>query len=247
MNDWVQGYVVGKTQWSDRLFSLNIEAPVGSFRAGQFTKVALDLEDERVGRPYSFVNAPDERPLEIYFNEVPEGPLTPRLSQLEKGDKLWVAEQARGVFTMDQVPDHRDLWLLATGTGLGVYLSILRTEEPWRRFERIILVHGVRNAEELSYSAVLDELRDRQGSRFQHAPVLSREQRPHTLHGRIPGLVEQGTLERHVGTQISPKHSHLMLCGNSGMIKEMRRILDARGLRRHRRDQPGHYTTEQYH
>jgi ferredoxin--NADP+ reductase len=247
MNDWVKGRIVGKTQWNQRLYTLHIEALIGSFRAGQFTRVALDLGEERVGRPYSFVNAPNERPLEIYFNEVPNGPLTPRLSRLEKGDMLWVAEQARGVFTMDQVPNYRDLWLIATGTGLGVYLSILRTEEPWQRFERVILVHGVRNADELTYSDTLNELREQQGHRFKYAPVLSREQRPHTLHGRIPGLVEGGELERHVGSQISSEHSHLMLCGNSGMIKEMRRILDSRGMRRHRRDQPGHYTTEQYH
>ena len=247
MNDWVMGRVTAKKQWGKGLFSLQIDAPVEAFKAGQYTKVALDIGDERVGRPYSLVNAPDERPLEIYFNEVPEGPLTPRLSDLNAGDRLWLSSKAGGIFTLDNVMPRRHLWLLATGTALGVYLSILKTDEPWERFEQVVLVHGVRTADELAYRDTIDAISEARGSGFRFVPSLSRERRDGMLCGRVTSLLESGDLEARAGVRIDPDDSHLMLCGNSEMIKDVRVLLEARGLRRHRRHDPGHYTTEQYH
>ncbi|MBK5968860.1 MULTISPECIES: ferredoxin--NADP reductase [Thiorhodovibrio] len=245
--DWIEGRVVGLRHWSDNLYSLNIDAPLPSFVAGQYIKVALDIDEKRVGRPYSLVNAPDERPLEIYFNEVPEGPLTPRLSDLRSGDRVWVSAKAGGVFTMDNVVSRRHLWMLATGTALGVYLSILKTPEPWERFERIILVQGARHSGELAYPETLAKLKEQYGQRFSFTSTLTREQRPGSLQGRITQLLEQGELQRAADAEITAEDSHLMLCGNSAMIKEVRAWLEARGLHRHKRTQPGHYTTEQYH
>lgn len=247
MTQWVKGRVAAKKQWSQQLFSLQIEVPAYDFTAGQYIKVAIDIEGERTGRPYSLVNAPDERPLEIYFNEVPTGPLTPRLSRLESGDFLWLSGKAGGVFTMDNVVPRRHLWLLATGTALGVYLSILRTEDPWRRFERIVLVHGVRSENELTYDGTLSDLKQAHGERFTYIPTLSRERQPGILQGRITDLLESGELEQRAGLPISADASHLMLCGNAEMIKQVRSLLENRGLQRHRRHAPGHYTTEQYH
>ncbi len=247
MKDWVKGRVVAKRQWNHRLYSMQFDAPVADFKAGQFTQVALDIGEERVGRPYSLVNAPQERPLEIYFNAVPEGPLTPRLSDLNPGDEVWIASTASGVFTLDAMPAARDLWLIATGTALGVYLSILRTADPWERFERVLLVHGVRSSDELTYGDTLGALRDAYGDRFGFVPVLSRERREGILHGRIPPLLVSGEVEARAGVAIEAEHSHLMLCGQAEMIKEVRVFLEARDMRRNRRNEPGHYTTEQYH
>lgn len=247
MTDWVEGRVIRKRSWSDQLFSLEIEAPVAVFRAGQYLKVALDLDEKRIGRPYSLVNPPQQSPLEIYFNEVPQGPLSPRLSLLDAGDRVWVGAQAGGIFTLDQVPDARDLWLFATGTALGVYLSILGTDEPWRRFERVILVHGVRSARELSYAERIAAIAAEHGERFRFLPTLSREHRPGVLHGRISALLANGELETTLGLGMTPETSQVMLCGNAQMIQDMKALLEARGLRRNRRQEPGHYTTEQYH
>jgi ferredoxin--NADP+ reductase len=247
VKDWVKGRVVAKRQWNHRLFSMQFDAAVEGFKAGQFTQIALDVGDERVGRPYSLVNPPQERPLEIYFNAVPEGPLTPRLAHLNPGDAVWVAAKASGVFTLDAMPAARDLWLIATGTALGVYLSILRTLDPWERFERVFLVHGVRSADELTYGDAIGVLRDAYGARFGFIPVLSRERREGILHGRIPLLLGAGDLESRAGAPIEAEHSHLMLCGQADMIKQIGAFLAGRGMRRHRRNDPGHYTTEQYH
>ena len=247
MNEWVHGKVVGKHAWANDLFSMQFEADLPEFAAGQYIKIALDIGDERVGRPYSLVNAPGQRPLEIYFNEVPEGPLTPRLSDLNPGDPVWVASKAGGIFTLESVAPTQTLWLLATGTALGVYLSILRSPEPWERFERVVLVHGVRTVPELAYGETIAGIGERYGDRFRFVPVVSRERHPLAMSGRITHLITDGSLEDRVGAMIGPKTSHVMLCGNSEMIKDAKVILEDRGMARHKRHAPGHYSAEQYH
>jgi ferredoxin--NADP+ reductase len=247
MSDWVKGTVVGKHAWAEGLYSMQIEAPVGDFKAGQYTKLALDVGEQRVGRPYSLVNAPQERPLEVYFNEVPEGPLTPRLSDLNPGDPLWVSARAGGIFTLDTVEPAETLWLIATGTALGVYLSILRTPDPWERFGRVILVHGTRTVAELAYGETIAAVAERHGEQFAYVPAVSREDHPVALKGRITDLITTGVLEGKIGAPIAHDRSHVMLCGNSAMIKDAKAILEGRGLVRHRRNAPGQYTTEQYH
>lgn len=246
MTDWLEGRIVERRRWTERLHTLRFEAPLGEFRAGQFTRVALDLDGERVGRPYSLVNAPDERPLEIYFNEVPEGPLSPRLSTLEPGDRLWVDRSPRGFFTLDEVPDAEQLWLFSTGTALGVFLSLLKTDEPWQRFRDVVLVQGVRQADELTYDDTLARIASRHTEQFTFVPVLSREQRPGTLHGRIPPLLADGSLEEAINLRLAPERAQIMLCGNQGMITDASEHLKERGFRRNRRSEPGHITTEKY-
>jgi ferredoxin--NADP+ reductase len=248
MTDWIEGRIAGKKHWeAENHYSLTIDAPLAPFKAGQYVKVALDIDEERVGRPYSLVNAPDEPRLEIYFNEVPEGPLTPRLSDLGVGDRVWVSPKASGIFTLDNVVTRRHLWMLATGTALGVYLSILKTPEPWERFERVILVHGARNSGELAYGETIAALQAAHEDKFVFVTALTRDESETALKGRITALLESGALEDRAGVRISADDSHLMLCGNSAMIKDVRAWLEARGLQRHKRHAPGHYTTEQYH
>lgn len=246
MSEWNAGQIVERRQWAENLYSLYIDAPLPEFRAGQYVKIALDVGPQRVVRPYSLVNAPDERPLEIYFTEVPEGPLSPRLSALAIGARVWVAARAGGIFTLEQVVTRRHLWLLATGTALGVYLSILKTNEPWARFERVMLVHGVRYPDELSYRETIAALSARHGTQLIFIPTLTRAECPGILHGRITELLASGALQAAAGAEINPEDSHLMLCGNAQMIREVSAWLEARGLRRHKRNVPGHYTTEQY-
>lgn len=246
MAQWIEGQVVDRQQWTDRLYSLRIEAPVEPFEAGQFTRVALDLDGERIGRPYSLVNAPDERPLEIYFNEVPEGPLSPRLSDLRSGDPIWVDDTPRGFFTLSEIPDAEQLWMLSTGTALGVFLSILKTDAVWERFPRVVLVQGTRTAQELTYRDTLARIADAHADQFTYLPVLSRERHEDALHGRIPARLADGSLERAVDLRLDPEASQIMLCGNQGMIADASAHLAERGFRKNRRREPGHITTEKY-
>src|SRR5699024_5461443 len=137
--------------WTDTLYSIRVCADIRPFRAGQFGRLGLTIGDRRIGRPYSFVNAPDNDICEFYSVVVPGGPLSPRLQTLKTGDTVLISPRGAGFFTLSMVPAAHTLWLLPTGTGLGPYLSMLQTAEPWHRFERIVLVHAVRLAEELAY------------------------------------------------------------------------------------------------
>ncbi|HHJ13716.1 MAG TPA: ferredoxin--NADP reductase [Gammaproteobacteria bacterium] len=243
---WAEGRVVELKPWTDQLFSVRVEADVQTFTAGQFTKLGLPADGDFIERPYSYVNAPDERPLEFYFITVPDGPLTQRLVKLRAGDALYVMRRPSGFLTLSEVPDARHLWLLSTGTGIGPFLSMLKTDEPWRRFERVVLVHAVRHARELSFADTLEKLAQAHGPAFVYVPFVSREPADFALPGRIPQAVEEGTLEQRAGIRISLEDSQVMLCGNPAMVKDMREVLSKRGLAPNRRRSPGHVTVENY-
>lgn len=247
MADWVEGRVVGRKAWHESLFSLEIDADLGSFKAGQFVRVAMDVEGERVGRPYSLVNAPGSSVLEIHFNEVPEGPLSPQLSRLHPGDSLWVSPRVSGAFTLEKIPPCENLWLMATGTAIGAYISILSTAEPWSRFKRIALVHGVRHQRDLSYGDKVASLQQRYGDQFSFTAAVSREQCEGTLKGRITDLIRASVIQDLFDLPLAVENSHVMLCGNSAMIAEMREVLEASGMRQNRANQVGQFTTEKYH
>ncbi len=250
MSKWVQGMVTGNVRWTDRLHSLQVAAPEVTFVAGQFGRLALPappgFNEEMLGRPYSFVNVPGTAPHEFYFVTVPEGPLSPRLAALAPGESIWLLKNANGFFCIGEVPDADVLWCLATGTGLGPFLSILRTPDPWAKFGRIVLVHAVRHAHELAYRDVIGRIAADHPGAFTHVPFVSRETHPGALGGRIPDAIRDGRLESRAGLPLAAENSHAMLCGNPAMIDDTQLALAARGMRRHRRREPGHVTVETY-
>lgn len=243
---WVNGRVVGRKRWTELLYSLMVDAPVDSFRAGQFARLALEIDGEEVARPYSYVNAPDQRPLEFYFITVPEGPLTSRLVVLNPGDPILISPKASGMLTLSEIPESEHLWLLSTGTAVGPFLSIIRTQEPWHRFSRVILVHAVRHAEELSYGDVIAQVRARQGGQFIYVPFVSREDTDFALRGRVPAAIRDGRLEARTGMTISAQRSQVMVCGNPDMVEDTLKVLEERGLKRNKRKDPGQISVETY-
>ena len=158
MADWVTGKVTKVQNWTDALFSLTVHAPVLPFTAGQFTKLGLEIDGERVQRAYSYVNSPDNPDLEFYLVTVPDGKLSPRLAALKPGDEVQVVSEAAGFFVLDEVPDCETLWMLATGTAIGPYLSILQLGKDLERFKNMVLVHAARYAADLSYLPLMQEL-----------------------------------------------------------------------------------------
>jgi ferredoxin/flavodoxin---NADP+ reductase len=246
MSKWLEGRVVGQKRWTDRLFSLQVAAPLGCFEAGQFTKLALDVGGERIARPYSLVNPPGFEPQEFYYNVVAAGPLSPRLAALTAGDAVFVAPNVAGFLVLAEVPDAENLWLIATGTGLGPFLSILRTEAPWQRFRRVTLVHATRTAAEQTYGELLEAVGAARGEQFRRVAFVSREKATGTLEGRVPAAIGDGRLERAAGTELSAERSHAMLCGNPAMVTDVTAALAGRGMRKHRRRAPGHITVETY-
>ena len=230
MADWVTGKVVKVQNWTDALFSLTVHAPVHPFTAGQFAKLGLDIDGERVQRAYSYVNAPSNPDLEFYLVTVPDGKLSPRLAALKPGDEVQVVSEAAGFFVLEEVPDCETLWMLATGTAIGPYLSILAEGKDLERFKNLVLVHAARYAGKLRIQT-----------------VVSRETTPGMLTGRVPALIESGALEAAVGLPMNTETSHVMLCGNPQMVRDTQQLLkETRQMTKHLRRRPGHMTAEHY-
>jgi ferredoxin--NADP+ reductase len=250
MSKWVEASVTGNRRWTERLHSLQVHAPEVTFVAGQFGRLALPSPpgsaEAMVGRPYSFVNPPGTSPHEFYLVVVPDGPLSARLAALAAGDPVWLLRTANGFFSLGEVPDAEVLWCIATGTGIGPFLSILRTPEPWERFDRVVLVHSVRHAAELTYREVIGGIAAAHPGSFACVPLVSREAHAGALAGRIPEAIGDGRLEARAGAALSAANSHAMLCGNPGMVDTVQQVLAARGMRRHRRKEPGQITVETY-
>ncbi len=235
------------------LFTLRTSRDPGfRFTAGQFARLGVRKPSGCiVWRAYSMVSAPHDEFLDFFSIVVPDGEFTSELSRLEVGDELLVDKQAFGFLTLDRFPDGRDLWLLATGTGIAPFLSILQDFEAWQRFERIILVYSVREARELAYQQLIAEMPQRDyldglGSKLLYLPVVTREQIPGALHGRITTLIENGELERAADLQLTPEHSRIMLCGNPQMIEDTRAVLKARDLNLAMTRRPGQVAVENY-
>ena len=240
MSSWLTGRVVENRHWTESLFSLRVEGAQPEFQAGQFVRIALDIDGQRVARAFSFVNPPDDPTLEFYGVIVPQGPLSPRLARLQRGDALYVAPNPAGFLILAEIPDAETLWLISTGTGLAPFLSIVRTGTLWTRFRNVVVVHAVRRANELLYRDVIGATPAR------YVPMVSREAAPGALAGRIPAAIADGRLEAAAGVALRPETSHVMLCGNPDMLKDTQAVLAARGMRKHRRRAPGHITVESF-
>jgi ferredoxin--NADP+ reductase len=246
MTQWIETEVVENRHWTESLFTLRVKGAPLAFEPGQFVRIALDIDGERVARAFSMVNAPGEPLLEFYGIVVPQGPLSPRLARLQARDRLFVASNPAGFLVLSEVSNAETLWLMATGTGIAPFVSMLRADTPWQRFENVVLVQAVRHAQELVYRDDIERATMKHGSRFLHVPVVSREDAPHTLRGRIPGLLRDGQLESAAGLKLAPSDSQVMLCGNPDMLKDTTAALVERGLRKNRRRSPGQITVESF-
>ena len=260
--------VLDKVVWvPGQLFSLRVTRDPGyRFTPGQFARIGLPVAGETGADPtpewraYSMVSRADEDALEFYSVVVPDGKFSPALARLAPGDTIWVDKTAFGFLTLERFADGKDLWLIATGTGLSAYLSMLRDPATWQRFSRIVLVHGVRHAGELAYRAELLDLaaqhRGGEAGLLTYLPVTSREAtnpllfdalRPDLLApARITTLLESGDLEQRVGLSLDHSRSRIMLCGNPAMVTDMRAMLAERGFAAGRRGVAGNLAVENY-
>lgn len=241
---WSPARVVENRHWTKALFSLRVEGPQPAFEAGQFVRIALDVAGERMARPFSFVNPPSDPLHEFYGIVVPEGPLSPRLAELRVGETLYMAPNPAGFLVLSELPEAQSLWLMSTGTGIAPFLSILRTEAPWRRYREVVLVHAVRHAEELVYREMIQAVQ--QARNLKYVSFVSREAAPHSLAGRIPAAIGDGRLEAAAGARLAADTSQVMLCGNPQMLRDATAALLARGLRKHRRRNPGQISVESF-
>jgi ferredoxin--NADP+ reductase len=241
-------------RWTDKLITFRTTRPAGYiFTPGQYARLGLPDGDSMIWRAYSVTSAPDEDTLEFYGIIVDGGQFTSRLDQLKPGDFIWLDRQVFGFMTASRFNDGDQLWMLATGTGVGPFISILRDPETWRRWRHLVLVHCVRHKEELAYEEELRRMQasapagvENPGALHLLQSVTREEADGGLLHGRITALLASGSLEQAAGLPLTLEQSRIMLCGNPAMIEETRKLLHQRGMKPVRRVNPGQFVTENY-
>ena len=240
-------------EWCPKLFSLRCTRDAGfRFRAGQWARLGLHRPSGCiVWRAYSIVSAPHDEVLEFFSIVVPDGEFSSELKRLGPGDQLLIERQPYGFLTLDRFADGEDLWLLASGTGLAPFLSILQDMEVWQRFSRVILACSVRSAEELAYGELIAGLAGCEWlegvqDKFVYLPVVTREAVPGCLNARLTELLDSGELERAAGLTLDAARSRVMLCGNPEMVEDLRLRLQQRGLQLSLTRRPGAVAVENY-
>lgn len=249
-------------RWTPELFSFRLTRHAGfRFVPGQFARLGVVAPDpdnphnpsgqKIVWRAYSVVSATYDEHLEFYSVVVPGGEFTSQLTRLQVGDAVYVERASYGFMTRERFEPGADLWLLATGTGLAPYLSLLWEFSTWQDYENIVLVHSVRRADELAYADTIagfarHDLFAAQAHKLAYVPVVTREPAPGALTQRIPALLASGALEQRVGLPLTLARSRIMMCGNPEAVDQTRQWLQSRGFATSRRGKPGQLALENY-
>lgn len=268
--------VIEVTRWAPTLLSFKVTRPDGfKFTAGQFVRLGIhgkDLQyfaqnhetklitsetqdkpidlDGYVFRAYSVASSPYDEFIEFFSVVIPEGEFTSKVNHIQVGDSLLLNTTPFGYLTLAryQLPLPNDLWLLATGTGLAPFLSILKTIDVWQQYQRIILVYSARTSQELAYQAEIGSIKSiygDNGAAFVFLPIVTREADYAGEKARIPNLILSGKLTQLVGQKLDKERSHVMLCGNPQMVEDTKEALKSIGLTMNRRGE-GNIAVENY-
>ncbi len=251
MSAYFEARVLAVHHWTDRLFSFTTTRDDGfRFQAGQFVMLGLQVDGRPLMRAYSIASSPYDEHLEFLSIKVPEGPLTSRLQGIGGGDTVLVGRKATGTLLMQNLLPGRSLYLLASGTGLAPFLSIVRDPEVYERFERVVLVHGCRQVADLAYKTFIetelprdDYLGEFVRERLVYYPTVTREAFVH--QGRIPLLVESGRLAADTGLPpLDVEFDRCMVCGSPAMLADTRALLERMGFSEGSMSRMGSYVIE---
>jgi len=223
--------------WTEDYFSFTTTRDDGlRFENGQFVMIGLPVEGRPLMRAYSIASANWEEHLEFFSIKVPGGPLTSRLRHLQPGDDLLVSRKPTGTLLVSDLRPGRNLYLLATGTGLAPFLGVIKDPEVYERFDKVVLTHGVRGVADLAYHDYIvnelprhEYLGDAIAAKLLYYPAVSRE--PFRHQGRLTTLLESGQLPTDLGLDpLDAAVDRAMICGGPQMLADFRAILDARGF-----------------
>ena len=237
--------------WTDNLFSFKTTRDKGfRFKSGYFTMIGLEREGKPLLRAYSMASAHYEDELEFFSIKVPDGPLTSLLQHIEVGDEVLVNSKATGTLVEDNLLPGKHLYLIATGTGLAPFLSIIRDPEIYENFDKLILTHGCRYVDELAYRESITEhlpnneyCGEQVREKLIYYPTVTREAF-HTT-GRLTDLLQSGKLCQDIGLPpINTDDDRFMICGSPSMLKDFTAMLQQRGFRETRQGEIGHYVVE---
>jgi ferredoxin--NADP+ reductase len=251
MSAFLEEHVLSVHHWTDRQFSFTTTRnPALRFLNGHFTMIGLRVNGKPLLRAYSVVSPNYEEHLEFLSIKAPEGPLTSKLQHIQPGDAIIVGKKPTGTLVIDYLLPGKRLYLMSTGTGLAPFMSICRDPATYEKFEQVILIHGVRQVAELAYHDYLrDELPRHEflgemvSKQLKYYPTVTREPFEHT--GRITDLLESGKLYADLGLPpISAAEDRAMICGSPGMLRDLKTMLEAHGLKEGNTTTPGDFVIE---
>ena len=243
--------VINVHHWSDRLFTIKTTRdPALRFRNGEFAMIGIEVDGKPLMRAYSMASSNYEDYLEFYSIKVPDGPLTSRLQHIKVGDKLIVSKKPTGTLLWDHLRPGKHLYLLSTGTGLAPFLSVIKDPDVYENFEKVVLVHGCRYINELTYQELIThELQNNEffGEDVKHKliyyPAVTRE--PFINYGRINELMLSGKLVEDIGLPpINPEDDRFMLCGSPAMLKTLSAMLIEAGFQETRKSDYREFVVE---
>ncbi len=251
MSAFQEEEVLSVHHWTDRLFSFTTTRDQAlRFSNGHFTMIGLRVNEKPLLRAYSIVSANYEEHLEFLSIKVQDGPLTSRLQHIKVGDKVIVGRKPTGTLLIDYLLPGKNLYLLSTGTGMAPFLSVIRDPETYERFEKVILVHGVREVKELAYHDYLTQelpqhefLGEMVSKQFLYYPTVTRE--AFKNQGRLTDAIESGKLFTDLGLPaLDAGHDRVMICGSPQMLKDLKRMLEARHFKEGNTTTPGDFVIE---
>ncbi|EPL60289.1 oxidoreductase FAD/NAD(P)-binding subunit [Stutzerimonas stutzeri B1SMN1] len=244
--------VLSVHHWNDTLFSFKTTRNAGlRFENGQFVMIGLEVEGRPLMRAYSIASPNYEEYLEFFSIKVQDGPLTSLLQHLQEGDSIMISRKPTGTLVLDDLLPGKHLYLLSTGTGLAPFMSVIQDPETYERFEKVVLVHGVRYVNEVAYREFITEhlpqnefFGEAVKDKLVYYPTVTRE--PFENQGRLTDLMRSGKLFSDIGLPpINPEDDRAMICGSPSMLDETSQVLDSFGLKvSPRMGDPGHYLIE---
>ena len=252
MSAFLEEKVLSVHHWTDTLFSFTTTRDSAlRFSNGHFTMIGLKQPNGKpLLRAYSIASANYEEHLEFLSIKVQDGPLTSQLQHIKEGDTIIVGKKPTGTLLIDYLLPAKNLYLLGTGTGMAPWMSIIRDPEPYERFEKVVLVHGVRFINELAYrDYITKELPEHEflgeivREQLVYYPTVSRE--PFEREGRITTLIESGQMARELGLpELNPETDRVMICGSPHMLRDLKALCEARGFKEGNTTTPGDFVIE---
>jgi ferredoxin--NADP+ reductase len=251
MSNFNQERVLSVRHWNDSLFSFTTTRNAGfRFRNGHFVMMGLEVEGRPLLRAFSVVSPNYDEHLEFYSIKIQNGALTSRLQHIEPGDSVLVSRKPTGTLLVDNLLPGKRLYLMATGTGLAPFMSIIRDPATYERFEHVIVAHGVRRASDLGYRGYIEDelpnhelVGDQVKQQLLYYPTVTRE--AFRNQGRVNDLLDSGKLSSDLGLPaLDPAHDRVMICGSPSMLSDLVGILEPRGFQEGNTDHQGQYVIE---
>jgi ferredoxin--NADP+ reductase len=251
MSAFQEERVLSVHHWTDRLFSFTTTRDASlRFSNGHFTMIGLRVNDKPLLRAYSIVSPNYADHLEFLSIKVPDGPLTSRLQHIQLGDTIIVGRKPTGTLLIDYLLPGKRLYLLATGTGLAPFLSVIRDPETYERYEQVVLIHGVRQVKELAYREYLSDtlrhdefLGEMVQQKLLYYPTVTRE--PFVHQGRIPQLLAEGQVAKDLGIpMLNPAEDRIMICGSPEMLRDLKALAEKLGFEEGNTSRPGAFVIE---